>query len=77
MLIADLIPSAGHIPVAFVMAYDTRPLITLEEKAVFLKDAVRNNSILFFEHDLNTECCSLTETEKGIRAQEKFTLASI
>jgi len=74
---ADLIPSAGHLPVAFVMAYDTRPLITLEEKAVFLNDAMKNNAILFFEHDLNDECCSIIQTERGIKVNEKFPLAGI
>jgi glyoxylase-like metal-dependent hydrolase (beta-lactamase superfamily II) len=74
---ADLIPSSGHIPVPFIMAYDTRPLLTLEEKIVFLNDAVKNNAILFFEHDLETECCSLTATEKGVRVNERFPLSSL
>jgi hypothetical protein len=73
---ADLIPSAGHLPVAFLMAYDTRPLITLEEKASYLKKAVENNYLLFFEHDPVSECCSLVQTDKGVRVQETFTLKS-
>ncbi len=74
---ADLIPSTGHLPVSYVMAYDTRPLITLEEKSVFLNEALKNNAILFFEHDLNDECCSIVQTERGIRVNEKFPLESI
>ena len=69
---ADLIPSSAHLPVSYVMAYDTKPLISLEEKQVFLKDAMKNNAVLFFEHDLLTECCSIEQTEKGIRLKEKF-----
>ncbi len=74
---ADLLPSAGHIPLPYVMAYDTRPLITLTEKAAFLKEATDNNYILFFEHDPLTECCSLQLTEKGARLKESFPLNSI
>ena len=67
---ADLIPSSGHIPVPYVMAYDMNPLITLEEKSKFLKEAVNGNYILFFEHDPVTECCSLQMTERGVRVKE-------
>jgi glyoxylase-like metal-dependent hydrolase (beta-lactamase superfamily II) len=74
---ADLIPSAGHLPVSYVMAYDTRPLITLEEKSLFLADAMKNDSILFFEHDLINECASIIRTEKGIRVNEKFPLSEL
>jgi glyoxylase-like metal-dependent hydrolase (beta-lactamase superfamily II) len=74
---ADLIPSVGHLPVAFLMAYDTRPLITLEEKAAYLKKAVENNYLLFFEHDPVHECCSLQQTDKGVRVHETFSLESI
>ena len=73
---ADLLPSEAHIPVAYVMAYDTRPLITLNEKAAFLERAANENMILFFEHDPVNECCSLKRTERGIRSDEKFTLSS-
>jgi glyoxylase-like metal-dependent hydrolase (beta-lactamase superfamily II) len=65
---ADLIPSVGHLPVPYVMAYDTRPLITLDEKARFLKSAMEKNALLFFEHDPVIECARLVQTEKGIRA---------
>jgi glyoxylase-like metal-dependent hydrolase (beta-lactamase superfamily II) len=74
---ADLIPSSGHLPVPYVMAYDTRPLLTLEEKSIFLKNALQNAAVLFFEHDLNVECCSIAQTEKGIRVKDKFPLAEL
>lgn len=69
---ADLLPSAGHIPLPYVMGYDTRPLITMSEKESFLKEAATNEFILFFEHDSLYECASLHETEKGIRLKETF-----
>ena len=64
---ADLLPSAHHIPVPWVMAYDTRPLLTMKEKSTFLEDAVNKNHILFFEHDAHNQCGLLEKTEKGIR----------
>jgi glyoxylase-like metal-dependent hydrolase (beta-lactamase superfamily II) len=73
---ADFFPSVSHLPISFVVAYDTRPLITIEEHKVFLDEALKNDYILFFEHDLYNECCTLTNTEKGIRAKETFTLES-
>lgn len=74
---ADLLPSTAHIPVPYIMAYDTRPLETLQEKKSFLKEAQENNYILFFEHDALNECCNLQVTEKGIRSKDTFTLESI
>ena len=74
---ADLLPSSAHIPLPYVMSYDTRPLITLQEKESFLKEAVENNYILFFEHDLYRECCTLRETEKGFRMKDSFALADL
>ena len=74
---ADLLPSTGHIPLPYVMAYDMFPMKTLTEKKAFLKEAADNNYILFFEHDAQTECCTVVETEKGIRLSESFTLSSI
>jgi hypothetical protein len=71
---ADLLPSVAHIPLPYVMGYDMQPLITLEEKDLFLNEAVKNNYTLFFEHDAVNECCSLHETEKGIRANASFLL---
>lgn len=74
---ADLLPAAAHIPVPYVMAYDMFPLTTLNEKKSFLKEAVENNYILFFEHDPKIECCNLQMTEKGIRQQYTFCLDEI
>ena len=65
---ADLIPSAGHIPIPYVMAYDMFPLTTLQEKKSFLHEAASRNYILFFEHDPVNECCELQVTERGIRS---------
>jgi glyoxylase-like metal-dependent hydrolase (beta-lactamase superfamily II) len=75
VFMADLLPSAGHIPIPYVMAYDMFPLTTLHEKKSFLDEAVKNNYILFFEHDPVTECCELKRTEKGIRAGDSFRLS--
>lgn len=72
VFMADLLPSVGHIPLPYVMGYDTRPLITLTEKEKFLKNAVENNYILFLEHDSVNECARLQETEKGIRLKDTF-----
>lgn len=74
---ADLIPSVGHLPLPYVMAYDTRPLVSLEEKEKFLNEAVDNNYVLFFEHDPVNECCTLARTERGIRADKIFKLAEL
>jgi glyoxylase-like metal-dependent hydrolase (beta-lactamase superfamily II) len=72
---ADLLPSAGHIPIPYVMAYDMFPLTTLKEKTVFLEEAVDQNYLLFFEHDPNVECCDLVRTEKGIRPGKSYLLS--
>jgi len=77
VFMADLLPSAAHIPLPYVMSYDTRPLITLEEKEKFLKEAAVKNFILFFEHDLYNECCTVMETEKGVRMKEAFSLVDL
>lgn len=74
---ADLLPSQAHIPIPYVMAYDTRPLLTLQEKKSFLREAADNNYILFFEHDPVYECCTLKDTEKGIRPGEVFRLSEV
>lgn len=74
---ADLLPSAGHLPLPYVMAYDTRPLITLTEKESFLQEALQNDYILFFEHDPINECCTLKQTERGIRINEIFKLSDL
>ena len=77
VFMADLLPSQGHIPLPYVMAYDMFPLRTLDEKKSFLEEAVENDYILFFEHDPLYECCNLIQTEKGIRPHEFFKLADI
>ena len=59
---ADLLPSAAHLPIPYVMAYDTRPLFTLEEKKSFLEEACKGDYILYFEHDKEIECCSFPST---------------
>ncbi len=77
VFMADLLPSQGHIPIPYVMAYDMFPLTTLHEKKSFLKEAVENDYILFFEHDPVHECCNLQQTEKGIRPKDFFRLDEI
>ena len=77
MYMADLLPSSGHIPLPYVMAYDMFPLTTLQEKKSFLQEAVENNYILFFEHDPQIECCDLQITERGIRAKNTFKLEEV
>ncbi len=74
---ADLIPSSAHLPLPYVMAYDTRPLLTLNEKEKILNDAVKNNWTLFFEHDPRVECISLEATEKGVRKKEEHFLSDL
>lgn len=74
---ADLLPSVGHLPMPYIMAYDTRPLLSMEEKEKFLNEAVDNNYVLFFEHDPVNECCTLARTEKGIRADKTFKLSEL
>lgn len=71
---ADLLPSTAHIPMPYVMSYDARPMITLDEKKEFFKEAISNNYTLFFEHDYYNECCTLQDTIKGPRLKEGFPL---
>jgi glyoxylase-like metal-dependent hydrolase (beta-lactamase superfamily II) len=71
---ADLMPSVGHLPIPYVMAYDMFPLTTLQEKKQFLQTAMEENAVLFFEHDPFHECCTLQQTEKGIRQKEVLKL---
>jgi glyoxylase-like metal-dependent hydrolase (beta-lactamase superfamily II) len=75
--VADLLPSVAHIPMPYIMAYDMFPLTTLNEKRAFLNEALQKDYILFFEHDLKTECCNLQLTEKGIRQKDVFKLEEI
>ena len=69
---ADLLPSVGHIPLPYVMGYDTRPLTTLKEKKVFLETVAKKGYTLFLEHDYYQSCCTLKETDKGIRLDKSF-----
>lgn len=74
---ADLLPSTGHIPLPYVMSYDMFPLQTLKEKKVFLEEAAANDYILYLEHDSVNECCTVQQTEKGIRLKDTFKLADL
>jgi hypothetical protein len=74
---ADLLPTAGHIPLPFVMGYDTRPLLTMPEKEIFLKIAADNNFYLFLEHDAHNQIITVKHTEKGVRLNESFTFNEI
>lgn len=62
---ADLLPSPSHIPIAWVMGYDVRPLLTVQEKESFLKEAVEKNYLLFYEHDAQIEVGRVVRNEKG------------
>ncbi|MHC5363014.1 MBL fold metallo-hydrolase [Myroides sp. LJL110] len=74
---ADLLPTVGHIPLAYVMGYDTRPLLTLDEKQKFLQLAADNNWYIFLEHDAHNEIITLQHTEKGVRLKDTFKAADI
>jgi len=77
LYMADLLPSVGHIPMPYVMAYDMFPLQTLKEKSQYLKEALANNYILFLEHDPVNECCTLQQTDRGIRLDQVFNLSEL
>ncbi len=72
VFMADLLPSVGHIPLPYVMGYDTRPLQTLKEKDYFLRHAEKENYVLFLEHDSVNQLATLKNTEKGIRLDQTF-----
>ncbi|MFA9187065.1 MBL fold metallo-hydrolase [Flavobacterium sp. FBOR7N2.3] len=74
---ADLLPTAGHIPIPYVMGYDTRPLLTMDEKTKFMNAAADNNYYLFLEHDAHNPIITVKHTEKGVRLSEVFSLADI
>ena len=74
---ADLLPSTGHIPLAYVMGYDTRPLLTLSEKEKFLRIAAEKDYIIFLQHDYYNECCTVKMTNKGVRLKDTFKLDEI
>jgi hypothetical protein len=73
---ADLIPTVGHLPIPYVMGYDTRPLLTLQEKTLFLEEAAQKETLLFLEHDPHHELITLKQTEKGVRMNEHYRLDS-
>ena len=74
---ADLLPATAHIPLPYIMGYDMFPLTTLNEKKSFLKEAVENEYVLFFEHDAVNECCTVQQTERGIRQGTTFRLEEL
>ena len=71
--VADLLPTVGHLPLPYVMGYDTRPLLTLDEKETFLNIAASNNFYLFLEHDAHNEIITVQHTEKGVRLKNVYT----
>jgi glyoxylase-like metal-dependent hydrolase (beta-lactamase superfamily II) len=73
----DLIPTLAHIPLSWNMSYDIESLKTIEEKKQILEESLSNNYFLVFQHDCNTECCTVEMTPKGIRAKEKFRFSEI
>jgi glyoxylase-like metal-dependent hydrolase (beta-lactamase superfamily II) len=77
VFMADLLPSAAHLPIPYVMAYDMFPLTSIMEKGTFLEEALTGDYILFFEHDPFNECCTLQKTEKGIRVKDFFLLKDL
>ncbi|WP_291870894.1 MBL fold metallo-hydrolase [Maribacter sp.] len=74
---ADLIATVGHIPLPYVMGYDTRPLLTLSEKELFLKKALKNDYYLLFEHDAHNEICTLKNTKRGARLDKTYTFNTL
>lgn len=77
VFMADLLPTVGHLPLPYVMGYDTRPLLTINEKAKFLNTAADNNYYLFLEHDAHNEIITVEHTDKGVRLKEKFSCSDI
>ena len=77
LYMADLLPSVGHIPLPYVMGYDMFPMKTLEERQSYWKEIVENDYILFLEHDPQHSCCTLQQTEKGIRLKDTFSLEDL
>ena len=74
---ADLLPSTGHIPLPYVMGYDTKPLVTLSEKEKFLNEAAEREYIIFLQHDNYSECCTVQKTDRGVRLKDTFSLSEI
>lgn len=74
---ADLLPTAGHIPIPYVMGYDTRPLLTLDEKETFLKKAADENYYLILEHDPHHEIITVQHTDRGVRLKDNYTFQEL
>jgi len=72
VFMADLLPTVGHIPLPYVMGYDTRPLLTMNEKKLFLDKAANEEFFLFLEHDFSNELCTVKHTEKGVRLDNTY-----
>ncbi|WP_248724545.1 MBL fold metallo-hydrolase [Seonamhaeicola sp. ML3] len=77
VFMADLLPTAGHLPLPYIMSYDTRPLLTLNEKERFLNLAAENNYHLFLEHDAHNEIITVKKTDKGVRLNESLSIKDI
>lgn len=77
VFVADLLPTVGHIPLPYVMGYDTRPLLTLQEKELFLNKAADENYYLFLEHDAHNKIITVQHTEKGVRLKDTFSCEEI
>ena len=77
VFMADLLPTAGHLPLPYVMGYDTRPLLTLDEKERFLNTAADKGYYLFLEHDAHNQIITVKHTEKGVRLDQSFTFNEI
>lgn len=77
VFVADLIATAGHVPLIYVMGYDTRPLLTVQEKGDFLKKAVEEEYLFFFEHDPYRELATVMQTEKGVQLQSTYSFTEI
>ncbi len=77
VFMADLLPTAGHIPLAYVMGYDTRPLVTMNEKKKFMKKAADESYFLFLEHDPINELCTVKNTERGVRLNKAYSFKEV
>ena len=74
---ADLIPSVGHLKIPYLPSYDIRPLRTMEEKELFLQRAINEDIQLFFEHDAYHQCCSVIQSERGVKLNQTFNLSEL
>jgi glyoxylase-like metal-dependent hydrolase (beta-lactamase superfamily II) len=77
VFVGDFLPFMAHIPLSWVCGYDTRPLISMEEKAQFLNEAVENNYIFLFQHDLYHQACTIERTEKGVRVKDEYRFSEL